>query len=227
MENNKSNKGIIFLLIVLIILVIFLIGLVVYKGFFVDARNDVIEDDITTTSKNIEKDDYTVLWSGSGDELLKKAGMDETTDFSDKTINIGRTNLTLGCTSYNEFDTNTCDGFEILINGKTNNIIVSLEENSSIIVTNDVVVITTGVYLGDMKVLDRTGNKIYEAEIAYSFYSNDDYDNDVDGTPTLIDGKLYFYKQKNGSTLYKNYLDFQNGFDEVQDSVIEGYIGEY
>lgn len=226
MENNKSNKGIVFLLIVLIILVVFLIWLVIYKGFFVDARNDVI-DDVVTTTKNIEKDDYTVLWSGSGDELLKKASIDETTDFSDKSINIGRTNLTLDCISYSDFDTNTCDGFEILINGKTNNIIVSLEENSSIIVTNDVVVITTGVYLGDMKVLDRTGNKIYEAEIAYSFYSNDEYDNDVDGTPTLINGKLYFYKQKDNDTICKNYLDFRNGFDEVQDSVIEGYIGEY
>lgn len=133
----------------------------------------------------------------------------------------------MDCTSYNEFDTNTCDGFEILINGKTNNIIVSLEENSSIIVTNDVVVITTGVYLGDMKVLDRTGNKIYEAEIAYIFNSSDDIDNDIDGTPTLIDGKLYFYKRKDNDTICKNYLDFRNGFDEVQDSVIEGYIGEY
>lgn len=198
----------------------------------VDENNKIIEC-LGNSYDFAEEDDetynilYSAEWTGTSFDLLDKANIDEYSNFKDKKIKIGKIDFTLNCTGYNLVGGNACDEFEILVNDKSNNIKSSVEVETYIMVAGDVVVISNGGYMGTMKVISYTGNKIYESEIVMSYRKTYTGFNDGDGTPKLIDGKLYFYTQKDDKTLYKNYLDFQNGFDEIQEAEVEGYIGEY
>lgn len=198
----------------------------------VDENNKIIECLGNSYDFNFEDDDnestqYVAEWTGTAFDMLDKANIDEYTNFKDKKLKIGKIDFTLNCSGYNLVGGNACDEFEILINDKSNNIKSSVEVETYLIVANDIVVVSSGGYMGTMKVINDSGNKIYENEIVMSYRKNYTGFNDGDGTPTLIDGKLYFYTQKDDKTLYKNYLDFQNGFDEIQETEVEGYIGEY
>lgn len=198
----------------------------------VDENNNIIEYLGNSYDFNFEDDDnkntqYVAEWTGTAFDMLDKANIDVYSDFKDEKIKIGKIDFILNCTGYNLAGGNACDEFEILVNDKSNNIKSSVEVETYLIVAGDVVVVSSGSYIGTMKVISDSGNKIYENEIVMSYRKNYTGFNNGDGTPTLINGKLYFYTQKDDKTLYKNYLDFQNDFDEIQETEIEGYIGEY
>lgn len=230
---EKSNKGLIWLIVILIILVVSLMGFIVYREFYSEEKPSV-DNTTNTTTNNVLDDEgeddiqqYVAEWTGTSFDLLDKANIDEYSNFKNKKLKIGKIDFTLNCTGYNLAGGNACDEFEILINGKSNNIKSSVEVETHLTVANDIVVISSGGYMGTMKVISDSGSKIFEKEIVLSYRKEYDGFNDGDGTPTLKEGKLYFYTQKDDKTIIKNYLDFQNGFDEIQVEELEGYIGEY
>ena len=61
MENNKTNKGLVWLVVILIILVIGLMGFIIYKEFFVNNNlsneNDLNKTTTTTEQINIKIDE--------------------------------------------------------------------------------------------------------------------------------------------------------------------------
>lgn len=198
----------------------------------VDENNNIIECLGNLYGFAEEDDDsYNILyeaeWKGTAFDLLEKANIDEYSNFKGKKIKIGKIDFTLNCTGYNLVGGNACDEFEILVNDKSNNIKSSVEVETYLMVAGDVVVVSSGGYMGTMKVISDSGNRIYENEIVMSYRKNYTGFNDGDGTPTLIDGKLYFYTQKDENTITKNYLDLNNNFKLVKQEEIEGYIGEY
>ena len=229
---NKNYKGLVWLVVILIVLVVALMGFIVYREFYSNDEVNGNNTNNTTTNTNVEEgeDDiqqYVAEWTGTAFDMLDKANIDEYSNFKNKKLKIGKIDFTLNCTGYNLAGGNACDEFEILINGKSNNIKSSVEVETYLTVANDIVVISSGGYMGIMKVISDSGSKIFEKEIVLSYRKEYDGFNDGDGTPTLKEGKLYFYTKKDDKTIIKNYLDFQNGFDEIQVEELEGYIGEY
>ncbi|MBQ3021169.1 MAG: hypothetical protein IJD92_02990 [Bacilli bacterium] len=221
MEEKKNNKGLVLLIVILLILVLGLVGYIFYdKVLLKDIPQN--ENNITSiTTTNIKesyndikaifkslpnKNDESVLWDGSINDLIKEE-VNFDTDFKNVSKNEHGFDLDYSCVEYNPEDNDEgidkCTKFEIVINNQKNELYSNFWYHLRVMLTKEYLITYDGSFAGDLRIFDKTGKEIFNEYIATDFGIKLDEENYVDEiygyTPSIKDNKLYFVKYIKGN----------------------------